>query len=151
MDQIEVNLWWIWMIIAALFLLGEIFTAGFFLLWFGIGAVAAGLVALFGFGMVWQLIIFIAVSAVLFAVSRKFADRISVEQPPGIGADRFIGKECVVLEIVSNLENTGRVRMGKEEWRAESESGKELPIGARVIVTKISGTQLIVRPVEEGG
>ena len=144
------NYWWIWMIIAAVFLVGEIFTAGFFLLPFGIGAAIAGLTALLGGGTIWQLGVFIVASFVLFLVSRKFAERVSKEQPPGIGADRFIGKQCVVVEEINNLNNTGRVRMGKEEWRAESDTGEEIKTETRVTVVRISGTQLVVRPLEKG-
>ena len=146
----ESNYWWIWMIIAAFFLVSEIFTAGFFLLCFGIGAAAAGLIALFGAGMLWQLGVFIVVSFITFAASRKFANRVSKDQPPGIGADRFIGKECVVLEEINNMDNTGRVRMGKEEWRAESESGQNIPTGTKVVVVRLSGTHLVVKPIAEG-
>jgi membrane protein implicated in regulation of membrane protease activity len=146
----ESNYWWIWMIIAAFFIVSEIFTAGFFLLCFGIGAAAAGLIALLGSGMVWQLVTFVVVSFVLFAVSRKFANRVSNEQPPGIGADRFIGEECVVLVAINNLNDTGRVRMGKEEWRAESDTGVDIPSGTKVTVTRLSGTHLVVKPIEEG-
>ena len=45
----EVKAWMIWMIFAAVFIVGEMFTAGFFLLWFGIGAGVAGLLALLRF------------------------------------------------------------------------------------------------------
>ena len=44
----EFEIWWIWMAIAALFIVGEIFTQGFFLLWFGIGAAVAGFLAILG-------------------------------------------------------------------------------------------------------
>lgn len=144
------NYWWAWMIIAAVFIVGEIFTAGFFLLPFGVGAAITGLAALLGAGTVWQLIIFVASSLILFLVSRKFAERVSKEQPPGIGADRFIGAECVVLEDVNNLSDAGRVRMGKEEWRAESDSGEDIKTGTRVTVVRLSGTHLVVKPIEEG-
>ena len=141
------NLWWIWMILAALFIVGEIFTAGFFLLWFGVGAAVAGLFTLLGLGLVWQWLAFLVISTVLFLVSRRFAERVSKEQPPGIGADRFVGKECIVLEDINNADNSGRVRMGNEEWRAESASGDPIPSGKRVMVTGISGTRLIVKLV----
>lgn len=146
----ELNFWWIWMIMAALFVVGEIFTAGFFLLWFGIGAAGAGLVALFGFGMIAQLSVFIVLSVILFAVSRKFADRVSNEQPPGIGANRFIGMEGIVLQPIENMQNTGRVRMSRDEWRAESESGELIAEGQRVKVIRINGTHLVVKPIQEG-
>ena len=46
------SLWLIWFVIAAFFIIAEIFTAGFFLFWFGIGAAVGGLLALFGAGLV---------------------------------------------------------------------------------------------------
>ena len=144
------NYWWVWMIVAAVFVIGEIFTAGFFLLPFGIGAALAGLVALMGGGMIWQLVVFVVASLILFLVSRRFAERVSKEQPPGIGADRFIGQVCVVLEGINNLSNKGRVRMGKEEWRAESADGGDIASGTRVVVVRLSGTHLVVEPAEEG-
>jgi membrane protein implicated in regulation of membrane protease activity len=144
------NFWWIWIVLAALFVVGEIFTAAFFLLWFGVGAVVAGTLALTGVGFGIQLVVFIVVSFALFAASRKFADRFTKKQPPGIGADRFIGEPCVVLEEIDNTRNTGRVRMDREEWRAESENGDVIPVGRRVVVVRISGTHLVVKKASEG-
>lgn len=140
------NLWWIWIILAALFVVGEIFTTAFFLLWFGVGAAAAGVLALAGVGFGLQLAVFIVVSLALFAASRKFAERFTKKQPPGIGADRFIGEPCIVLEEIDNARYTGRVRMDREEWRAESETGEVVPVGRRVVVVRITGTHLVVRP-----
>lgn len=75
----EIKIWWLWMLLAAIFIIGEIFTAGFFVLWFGIGAAAAGIMALLGLGAGWQLEIFVVVSGVLIAIKylealQKIAD-----------------------------------------------------------------------------
>lgn len=142
--------WLLWMAFAAICIIGEIFTMGFFIFWFGIGAAVAGLLALFGFGPGWQWAAFIGVSGLLFAVSRRFAERFTKQQPPGIGADRFVGKEGVVIEEIDNDKNTGRVRLKKEEWRAESETEELIKTGIKVIVTKIDGTHLIVKTNSEG-
>ena len=136
------------MIIGVLFVVGEIFTAGFFLLWFGVGAAVAGLCALFGLGLAWQLTVFIVVSFVLVAVSRRFADRFTRPQPPGIGADRLVGARGVVLERIDNHNNTGRVRLDRDEWRAESETGDVIAPGASVQVTRTSGTHVVVALIE---
>jgi len=141
---------WIWFILAAIFVVGEIFSAAFFLLWFGVGAAAAGVLALFGVGFGIQLIVFIALSLVLFLVSRRFADRVTKAQPPGIGADRFTGQKCVVLNEIDNAKNEGRVRMDQEEWRAESATGEVLGPGTRVVVSGTSGTRLVVKRSSEG-
>jgi len=144
-----IKIWWLWMALAAIFIVGEIFTAGFFLLWFGIGAAAAGILALVGLGPAWQLGAFVVVSGVLFAVSRKLADKITKKQPPGIGADRFVGKEGIVLEEIDNQKNTGRVRLKNEDWRADSETDAIIPQGTRVEVIGLDGTHLIVRAKKE--
>ena len=144
------GIWLIWMAVAAVFIIGEIFTLGFFLLWFGIGAAVAGILAIFGLGGSWQWGAFAVVSGVLFVLSRRFAERFSKKQPPGIGADRFIDKKGVVLEEVDNIKNSGRIRMGKEEWRAESDTGEVIPVGKMVEVTKLIGTHVVVKILKEG-
>ena len=145
------GIWLIWMVVAAIFVIGEILTLGFFLLWFGIGAAVAGILAMFGLGGSWQWGAFAIVSGVLFVLSRRFAERFSKKQPPGIGADRFVDKKGVVLEEVDNIKNSGRIRMGKEEWRAESDTGEVIPVGKMVEVARVVGTHVVVKILKEGG
>ena len=145
-----IKIWWIWMAIAAFFIIAEIFTMGFALLWFGIGAAVAGILALFGLGVGWQLASFIVVSGVLFAISRSFAEKFTKKQPPGVGADRFIHKKGVVIEEIDNIKNTGRVRIGKDEWRADSDTDEVIPQGKVVEVTSVDGTHLVVKLLKEG-
>jgi len=141
----EFQIWWIWIAMAALFIIGEIFTQGFFLLWFGIGAAVAGFLAILGLGVGWQLGAFVVVSGALFVASRRLAEKISKKQPPGIGADRFIELEGVVLVEIDNVKNTGRIRVQKDEWRADSETGEIIPEGERIVVTRVDGTHMVVK------
>ena len=145
----EFEIWWVWMGIAALFVIGEIFTQGFFLLWFGIGAAVAGLLAILGLSFGWQLGAFVLVSGVLFLVSRRLAEKISKKQPPGIGADRFVGLEGIVLEAIDNAKNTGRIRVQRDEWRADSETGEIIPEGRTVVVTRLDGAHMVVKIKKE--
>ena len=114
-----------------------------------LAAQAAGVLALLGVGLAGQLIIFILASCILFVFGRRFADRVTVQQPPGIGADRFIDKEGVVLEKIDNINNTGRIRIGQDEWRASSESGETVDKGVHVKVVRIDGTRAIVNVIKE--
>ncbi|KXK30441.1 MAG: hypothetical protein UZ01_01365 [Candidatus Brocadia sinica] len=139
------------MSIAAAFIIGEIFTAGFFLLWFGVGAAVAGILAILGFGMAWQWGAFLLIASVLFAVSRRFAERFTKKQPLGIGADRYIGEKGVVLEEIDTIKNTGLVQIRNENWRADSDTGDIIPAGKKVEVIKVVGTHLVVRILSEGG
>jgi len=140
----DIQIWWIWIFFAVVFIVAEIFTAGFFIFWFGVGAAIAGILALLGASNLWQWIAFIVSTSILTIISRKFADKFSVKQPEGIGADRFIGEKGVVIEKIDNIGNTGRIRVNKEEWRAESASGKILNVNTKVKIVKIEGVHMIV-------
>jgi membrane protein implicated in regulation of membrane protease activity len=142
-------MWWIWMGLAAIFLIGEIFAAGFFLIFLSVGSAAAGILALLDVNRVGQFIVFIVVSGILFVFGRRFADRVTQKQPPGIGADRFVDQRGVVLETIDNSINTGRVRVGQDEWRAISATGDILQTGTPIRVTQIDGTRAIVEKIEK--
>jgi membrane protein implicated in regulation of membrane protease activity len=146
---VEFRIWWIWIALAAIFAVAEIFTAGFFLMWFAVGAAVAGVLAILGVGGGWQWAAFIVVSVLLLAGSRRFAERFTSKQPPGVGADRLIGKKGVVLEEIDEEKNTGRARIEREEWRAGSATGETIPEGERIEVVRLEGTHLVVRPVKE--
>jgi len=145
----DFKIYLVWFIFAAVFIIGEIFTAGFFLACFGVGAIVAGVLALIGANAIWQWVGFVVISGILFAVSRRFAEKFSKKQPPGIGADRLISKEGIVLEEIDNMENAGSVRIDKEIWRADSENGEIIKKGDRVIVIKLDGTHVVVKIKEE--
>jgi membrane protein implicated in regulation of membrane protease activity len=137
---------WVWAGLAAVLIVGEMFTAGFFLLPFGIGAAAAAGVNFAGMSMGWQWAAFLAVSAVLLLSLRRFADRVTHEPPQKVGVDRLIGKVGVVTEAVEPSDGAGRVRIEREEWRADTSADEVLAVGARVVVERVEGTHLVVKP-----
>ncbi len=143
------KIWLLWMILGAILLIGEMLTVGFFLLWFSVGAFLAGAIALLGLSRFWQLLVFVVVSGVLFAISRKFAEKVTSSQPLGIGANRILGKEGIVLEEINNSQNTGKVRIDQDEWRADSDDGSIIPPGKRVKIIRVKGAHLVVEVIKE--
>jgi membrane protein implicated in regulation of membrane protease activity len=139
------DIWiWIWSVMAAVLIIGEIFTAGFFLLPFGIGAAVAAAMAYFGLALGWQWAGFLVVAISLLLSLRRFADRVTHEPPERVGVDRLIGKRGTVIEDIEPEDGTGRVRIEREEWRADSESSEIIPAGTHVIVDRIVGTHVVV-------
>ena len=67
MDQLA---WILWVVLGVGLIIAEIFTFGFVLFWFGIGALAAALVGSIGFGFGVQFLVFALVSIVLTVMSR---------------------------------------------------------------------------------
>lgn len=145
----ELQIWWIWMILSAVFLIAEIVTAGFFLLWFCIGSAVAGVLALLNVGTPAQLTVFILVSGILFVLSRRFADLVTVKQPPGIGADRFVDQKGMVLVTIDNTTNIGKVRIGQDEWAAKSLDDSIIQKGTIIKVIRIDGTRAIVESIKK--
>ncbi|MBS3974614.1 MAG: NfeD family protein [Actinobacteria bacterium] len=144
------TLWfWIWLLLAAMLLIGEIFTAGFFMLPFGIGAAVAALLAFLGVALVWQWLAFIGVSAACFIFLKNFANRITAEQPIKTGVDRLVGMTGVVTEEILPHSSSGKVLVDRETWRAEASDAKVISVGARVHVERVGGTHLVVKVVEQ--
>jgi membrane-bound ClpP family serine protease len=136
--------WMWWVLLAAACVVIEIFTAGFFVLWFGVGAAAAAVVAWMELSGTWQGVTFVVVSGVCVALSRPFAKRIMKEEGIKVGPDRLLEKEGIVLENIDMDAGSGKVRVENEEWRAISEEGEIIEAGAKIQVLRIEGTHLIV-------
>ena len=139
---------WVWLVLAALLSIAEIFHAGFFLLPFGIGAGIAALLNVLKVPLVWQWAAFLVGSAAALFALRRFAEHITHEPPQATGGNRLIGKCGVVIETLEAGTGQGRVRVEREEWRADAPGFEPLATGASVTVVRIEGTHLIVKPTE---
>jgi len=140
---------WGWLILALIFFGGELLTAGFFLVAFGIGAALAAIAAMMGLDIVWQLAIFVGVSALVVFSLRRFADTVSPKQQrTQVGIDRVLGKKAIVVETIDAINGTGIVRVDAEEWRALPEDETHtIPEKTIVEVQRVNGTRLVVRPL----
>lgn len=144
---------WVWLAVAVAGLAGEVATAGtFFLLPFGIGGAAACVAAFADAGIGLQWLVFVIVSALAAAAMRPLAKRLNRGvTSDGVGARRWIGMTAVVLDdIPPGPDETGLVRVGREEWRAQSTTGTALVAGDHVTVVEVLGTRLVVKPTTAG-
>ena len=137
--------WVVWAIIAAVLIIGEIFISGFFILFFGVGAIPAALVAYFHGPVYLQLLVFAVTSGITLGFGRRIALKLTAGTPTNVGSDRMIGKAGFVLKEINAKTASGLVRVEREEWRADSESGELIPTEKWVEVVRIDGTRLIVK------
>lgn len=141
---------WVWLAAALTFGLGELAAAGtFFLAPFALGAVGAALVSFVGapIGVGW--VVFIGISVASFAALRPVARRLDAahRNPLGVGATRLVGEQGIVLSPVpEGPDEVGLVRVGREEWRAQSMDGTPIPAHTPVTVLEVRGTRVIVLP-----
>lgn len=146
-DPAEVEPWrWVWTVFSLGMAIGEIFTAGFFLLPFAIGAAAAAILAWAGVALVAQWLVFFGTSLIALIYLRRFIERQDKESQPRVGANRWIDARGIVLEDIDPDRAKGLVRVDNEEWRATSD--RPVPAGSRVIVRDVRGARLYVVPLE---
>jgi membrane protein implicated in regulation of membrane protease activity len=136
---------WAWVVVAVLFAIAEIFTAGFFLICFGIGAAIAAIAAFLGFAPLAQFATFLLASTVVLLLLRPLANRIANPHAPAVGIDRLLGKHGIVLETIDPARGVGVVRVNHEPWSADSADGIPIAAGTMVLVVGIEGTHLKVR------
>lgn len=142
-SDVDDMIWaWLWTIFAIVLGIGEIFTAGFFLLPFAIGGAAAAVLAWLGANLLAQWLVFFGISIFSLAYLRRFIGRQDEGEQPRVGANRWIGSEGVVLQAIDPHSGAGMVRILNEEWRATS--NQSIDVGARIVVTDVEGTRLFV-------
>ena len=126
------------------------------LLWFGIGALAAGLAGLVGIhSITLQFLIFAVVSIALTAASRTiFVNYFSREKSGGdlkSGFEGLPGKMGTVVSSSRGALHEGAVKVFGSTWTAYPADGEEpLEAGDRVVVERIQGASIYVRRVGEG-
>lgn len=146
-DNVDAEQWrWIWVGSAIILGIGELLTAGFFLLPFAVGAAAAAILAFMGVGFPLQLVTFVVISVVFLGVLQRFARQEQSDGTEPAGAGRFTGKRAIVIEPINRREGTGTVRMETEQWRATTDRDEEIPVGEEVVISEVRGTRLVVEP-----
>lgn len=139
--------WQIWIIAAALLLVAEMFTTGFWLACVAIGALVAAGVALLPVGLVVQVIAFAGATVTsLLGLRPALAHRFL--HPPGsvrTNVDALLGKSGIVTVAFDPVTGLGRVSVEGEDWRsALLEGQRALPPGSRVVVVQVDGSTVVV-------
>lgn len=134
-----------WLGVMIVLLVIELATMGLTTIWFAGGAAAAFAAAILGAGVVVQVVLFLIVSVILLVFTRPFAARYINRGHINTNVEAIPGKTAVVIEEISNLKGTGRVRLDGNEWMARTEN-ENLTIGKEklVHVLRVSGAKLIV-------
>ncbi len=148
MDNIA---WILWLVLGVGLMIAEIFTLGFVLFWFGIGAVAAAVVGFFGFGIGWQFAAFAIVSIVLTAMSRTIFSRYLPHNEGNAmksAIDSMPGKIGTVSAGSRGALNEAAVKVFGSTWTAfPVDDDEKLIEGEKVEVVEVKGSSIYVRRV----
>ena len=145
--------WLLWVVLGVILIIAEVFTFGFVLLCFGIGALAAALVAGLGFGFTLQFLVFAIVSIALTAMSRTiFAKYLSHNDVNAIkmGMDALPGQIGTVTIASKGALQEGAVKVYGSTWTAfPIDSETPLIEGEKVEVVRVQGSSIYVQNIED--
>lgn len=143
----------LWIIVAVSLAILEIFTAGFFIIFFAAGAAITAVSALFITNVTAQLTIFLISSVIMVWFARpivKKAFNISDLPTKPSNVETLVGEEILVLEDVSRYSGRVKVLHTGEIWTAYLDKSEEedstLPAGAEGVVASVDGAKLVIKP-----
>jgi membrane protein implicated in regulation of membrane protease activity len=139
--------WWLWLVGGLALVVAELATpSGFFIIFFGIGAMAVGVLARFGVvtTLPVQVLTFSVLSVLsLVALRGRLQHRMQI--PPRPNVDSLIGVLAIVQERLSPGV-VGRVEVRGSTWTARNTSNVTLAPGQRARVSAVDGLTLTIVP-----
>lgn len=139
----------IWLAVALFLLIVEAATVQMVCIWFCVGAIFAVFASLLGASIGIQIVVFVVVSIIALAFTRKFVKNVLKVRHVPTNADSVVGEVGTVLEEINNIEETGRVRVGGLDWTARADNGHIIKEGTTVLIKAIAGVKVIVVPAEK--
>jgi hypothetical protein len=139
--------WWIWLAGGLALVVAELATpSGFFIIFFGLGALTVGLLA--GIEVVqtvWIQWLLFSILSVLYLVVFRGRLQAKMQIPPPPNVDSLVGVLAIVQErLMPGV--VGKVEVRGSTWSARNTSEIPLDAGQRARVAAVDGITLTVVP-----
>ena len=143
-------MWYIWLIIAGICFVVEMITVGFFVFWFGIGALITMLVSLICPGNLWlQSIVFVTTSTLLIFFTKPFVEKFTKKDKKVVtNAFSIIGKKALVTQDINPKLGIGQIKVENEVWSAKTSDDSFIEKGTQVEILEIDGVKAVVQPIK---
>jgi len=141
-----VSMRWIWVALTVIFAVIEVFTLGLTTVWFALAALVMVFLSFLPIPLVFQIMIFLAISAALLFFTRPVAIKKLKIGREKTNVDSLAGKHALVIKKITEFEK-GEVKLNGQIWTAHSDDGSTIAEGTKCEVVRIEGVQAVVRPV----
>lgn len=144
-------MWHIWLIIAGFFFIAEMITVGFFVFWFGIGALIAMLVSFICPGNIaLQSAVFVISSTLLIFLTKPLVKKITKSDIKlKTNAFSIIDKTGIVTQDINPTHGIGQIKVSGETWSAKTTDNSVIEKGTQIKIIKIDGVKAIVEPIKK--
>ncbi len=142
---------WVWLSLAIALVVVELSTTQLVSIWLALAsaitAIITALVKSFGGSLpvVWQVVIFIASSAILLASTRRFVKKfLKRNKSQETNLELNLNKIAVVTEKIDNELGTGAIKINGLEWSARSLDDSIIDKDELVVFKEIKGNKAFV-------
>ena len=120
-------MWYIWLILAGLFLIIEAMTAGFLVFWLSIGSLFAMITSFFTDNIFIQTSVFVISSTILIFATKPFVKKFTqAKSPIKTNVYSIIGKTGIVTQEINSIHSTGQIKVDGEIWSAIGENDSSI-------------------------
>ncbi len=139
----------LWVIIALGAGILEVVVPAFGFVFVVLAALLAAVLALLGFALTAQVVVFAAATLLFLLVLRRFFVR-RLRGGPGVPSrtEAISGKVAEVTEAIDPVRGSGRVIVEGHDWAARSST--PVAVGAHVRIEGADGIVLLVSPLQKG-
>ena len=141
-------MWYVWLILAGVFVIGEVLTSGFLIFWLSLGSLIAMVVSFFTDNIIIQTTIFLISSVILILATKPLVKKFANTKTVKTNAEAIIGKKGLVTKDIDSIRATGQVKIDGELWSAIGKDDMDIKKGTEVEVDKIKGVKVIVTPIK---
>lgn len=138
---------YVYLIAAFMCFVCEMFTMEFSLSCLGIGLLGAAYTSFLGYTIWWQMAVFTVVAITAWLTIRPLALKYLFRKTKEVKtlSQNVIGQKAVVEIAIDPMQNTGRVKVLGESWKAAAT--EKLPVGTSCVVEKLDGVTLFVKKI----
>lgn len=140
-------LWWHWLVIGLILVALEIaMSGGFYVIFFGVAALAIGMLRLFdAAGPLWvQLLLFSVLSVASLLLFRNPLLRLMKLDTPSMDVDSLVGEVAVPLESIG-VGAVGRAELRGTVWTARNHDAVPLAPGQRCTVVAVDRLMIVIK------
>lgn len=143
-------MWQIWLIISGICFIVEMATVGFFIFWFGIGAILSMFVSLVCPENIFlQSVVFIVSSVILLFLTKPLVDKFTKKDKKlETNAFSIIGKKGIVIQDINSTYGIGQIKVSGEVWSAKTLNNTIIEKGTEIEIIKIEGVKAVVKPIK---
>ena len=143
------EVWHIWVIVALIFVIVEIFTTGFAVMCISFGCLFGAGASALDWDVKWQLLAFAVGTVLAFLTVRPLVYKFFYNKAHEVktNVEALVGRRAIVTERIEGELCPGRVKVDGDDWKAVTLESDPIEVGDAVEITAINSVIVTVKKI----